>query len=160
MFHVMNHSLCKSLGFFSAGRLGQLYGTHDMTRLTGAARLAPVWGRGFFLSLLALIGVAPFAIFMSEFQILKAAADGGQFIVMVAFLAGAGIVFVGALKHAISAAWGAPTQQPQPAPQRAGLTEKALVVLPLGVLLVLGVWMPPLLRDVLNRVADIIRGGL
>jgi hydrogenase-4 component F len=162
MFHVMNHSLCKSLGFFSAGRLGQLYGTHDMTRLTGSARLAPVWGRGFFLSLLALIGVAPFAIFMSEFQILKAAVDGGQFVVMVAFLGGAGIVFVGALKHAISAAWGAaaPQPSPQPAPQRAGLAEKALVVLPLGVLLVLGLWMPPILRDVLNRVADIIRGGL
>jgi hydrogenase-4 component F len=158
MFHAMSHSFCKPLAFFSAGRLGQLHGTHDLATLAGSARLAPLWGRGFFLSLLALIGVAPFAIFMSEFQILKAAADGGQFVVLIAFLAGAAIVFVGALKHAIAAAWGQPVHQPTP--QTTGLAEKALVILPLGVLLVLGVWMPPILRDVLNRVADIIRGGL
>ncbi len=44
MFHVMNHSLCKPLGFFSAGRLGQLYRTHDLAGLAGSARGAPVWG--------------------------------------------------------------------------------------------------------------------
>ncbi|MBI5723089.1 MAG: hydrogenase 4 subunit F [Planctomycetes bacterium] len=158
MFHVMNHSLCKSLGFFSAGRLGQLYGTHDLGRMAGAARSSPVWGRGFLLSLLALIGAAPFAIFMSEFQILKAAADRGAFVVMAIFLAGAAIVFVGALRHAVGVAWDDPVGQP--APENAGLGEKLLVIVPLAILLVFGLWMPDCLKDVLNRAADVIRGGL
>jgi len=48
---------------------------------------------------------------MSEFQILKAAADRSAFLVMAMFLAGAGIVFVGALRHAIAAAWDTPCRQ-------------------------------------------------
>jgi hydrogenase-4 component F len=157
LFHVLNHSICKPLGFFSAGRLGQMYGTHDMARMAGAARGAPVWGRGFFLSMLALIGVAPFAIFMSEFQILKAAVDRGAFVVLALFLAGTGIVFIGALQHAIKAAWDSPAQQP--APERASLAERALVILPLAALLVLGLWMPEYLRSALDQAADVIRGG-
>ena len=44
LFHTLNHSLCKALAFFSVGRLGQMYGTHDMRRMAGAMRAAPVWG--------------------------------------------------------------------------------------------------------------------
>ena len=95
MFHTLNHSVCKSLGFFCAGRLGQMYDTHDMHRMQGTLRTSPIWGTGLLLSLLALIGVAPFAVFMSELQIIKAAADRGAITVLVLFLAGTGIVFVG-----------------------------------------------------------------
>jgi hydrogenase-4 component F len=158
MFHALNHSLCKPLAFFSAGRLGQLYGTHEMARMAGAARSAPVWGGAFFVSLLVLIAVAPFAIFMSEFQVLKAAADRGAYGVMAAFLAGAAIVFVGALRHAIRVAWDSPLQPPQP--ERAGLAERSLVVLPLAALLVLGLWMPECLRNAIEQAAGIIRGGM
>ena len=156
MFHVMNHSLCKPLAFFSAGRLGQMYGTHDMAQLAGASRCSPVWGRGFFLSLLVLIGVAPFAIFMSEFQILKAAADRGAFGIMALFLAGMGVVFVGALRHAIGVAWNPPVRQPTS--EHAGIVDRVLVFVPLAILLVLGLWMPESLRAALNQAADVIRG--
>jgi hydrogenase-4 component F len=156
MFHVLNHSLCKSLGFCAAGRLGQMYGTHDIAQMAGSARGAPVWGRGFFLSLLALIGLAPFAIFMSEFQILKAAADRSSFGVMALFLTGTGVVFVGALRHAIAAAWDPPVLQP--APEHAGVADRALVFVPLAILLVLGLWMPEFLRIALHQAADVIRG--
>ena len=74
LWHTLNHAVCKALAFFSVGRLGQMYGTHDLGRMAGAMRRSPVWGIGFFGGVLALIGVAPFAIFMSEFQILRAAA--------------------------------------------------------------------------------------
>jgi hydrogenase-4 component F len=157
MFHILNHALCKPLAFFSAGRLGQMYGTHDMERLAGATRAAPVWGRGFFLSLLALIAVVPFAIFMSEFQILKAAVDANAWVVAGLFLAGTGIVFIGALRHGVGVAWNPGVGQP--APENAGLAEKALVIVPLGALLALGLWMPEWLRAVLTQAADVIRGG-
>ena len=113
LFHTLNHSLCKTLAFFSAGRLGQMYGTHDMRGMAGAAApVAGVGGAGCFGSLLALIGVAPFALFMSEFQILKAAVDARAYVAMVLFLLGTGVVFVGALRHAIALAWGDPVAEP------------------------------------------------
>ena len=155
LFHTLNHSLCKTLAFFAAGRLGQMFGTHDMRKLAGTMRAAPVWGMGLFGSLLALIGVAPFALFMSELQILKAAMDKGAILALVLFLLGAGVVFVGALGHAIPLAWGKTTSAVRPT--RAGTLEVLLVVLPLVFLLVLGMWMPGPLQTALNAAADVIR---
>jgi len=155
LFHTLNHSLCKTLAFFAAGRLGQMFGTHDMRKLAGVMRVAPVWGMGLFGSLLALIGVAPFALFMSELQMLKAAVDKGAILALVLFLFGAGVVFVGALGHAIPLAWGKAASTVQPA--RAGTLETLLVVVPLVFLLVLGLWMPGPLQTALNAAADVIR---
>ena len=158
MFHVMNHSICKSLGFFSAGRLGQMYGSHDLHQIKGVLRQTPIWGSGFFVSLLALIGVAPFAIFMSEFQILKASVDCGAFWATAIFLAGTAVVFIGALQHAIAAAWDDPARQP--AAEKNRLVEKAVVFCPLALLLILGIWMPDFLRLILDQAARVIGGGI
>ena len=132
-----------------------MFGTHDMRKLAGTMRVAPVWGMGLFGSLLALIGVAPFALFMSELQILKAAVDSGAILALVLFLVGAGVVFVGALGHAIPLAWGKTTSTVRPA--HAGILETLLVVVPLVSLLVLGLWMPVPLQTALNAAADVIR---
>lgn len=158
LFHALNHSLGKPLAFFAAGRLRQILGTPDLFVLAGAARSQPLWGRAFLLSFLALIGVAPFALFLSEFQILKAALDGRHFVLAVAFLVGLAVVFLGALRGAIRVAWDNPTT---PAPtEPTGLIDKFVVLAPLLALLVLGLWMPPALRTVLDQAATIIRGGL
>jgi hydrogenase-4 component F len=156
LWHTLNHAVCKSLAFFSVGRLGQMYGTHDLRSMAGAMRRAPLWGIGFFGSVLALIGVAPFAVFMSEFQILRAAADAQAFTVLVLFLAGAAIVFVAALRHAMVPAWGEETTPPRPA--RVGVGDPLLVYGGLGVLLLLGLWMPEPLRGALQAAANIVGG--
>jgi hydrogenase-4 component F len=157
MFHVTNHSLCKSLGFCSAGRLGQLYGTHDITKMKGVLRAAPVWGGGFFVALLVLIGVAPFAIFMSEFQILRTAYDTGALVALVLFLVGTCIIFIGALRYAVAAAWEKPDSAV--APERAGVLDYALVLLPLTALLVLGLYLPDWLSGIFTHAAAIIGGA-
>lgn len=154
LFHTLNHSVCKTLAFFAAGRLGQIYDTHDMRKLCGTMRVSPVWGTGILLSLMALIGVAPFALFMSELQILKAAVDRGAITALILFLTGAGVVFVGALGHAIPLAWG--TEGVPLKPSRAGILEALLVAGPLVLLLVLGLWMPAPLNSALQEAARII----
>jgi hydrogenase-4 component F len=157
MFHAANHSICKSVGFFSAGRLGQMYGTHDITKMKGVLRTAPVWGGGFFVSLLALIGVAPFAIFMSEFQILRTALDTGSIVALVLFLAGTSIVFVGALRHAVSVAWEPPDVHIEP--EHAGVLDYVLVVLPLAALLALGLYLPDFVSGTFAQAARVIGGA-
>jgi hydrogenase-4 component F len=156
LFHTLNHSICKTLSFFAAGRLGQIYGTHDMTKMSGSLRSAPVWGTALFGSLLALIGVAPFAIFMSEFQVLKAAIDHRATLALILFLAGGSIVFVGALRHAIAMAWGEPS--PVSVTERAGRIEVLLAFVPLSILLILGLWMPGPLINILKQAASVLGG--
>jgi hydrogenase-4 component F len=92
---------------------------------------------------------------MSELQILKAAVDSGAIVALLLFLFGAGVVFVGALGHAIPLVWGKTETAVEPV--RAGLLEILLVVVPLALLLVLGIWMPGPLQTALNEAADIIR---
>ena len=157
LFHTLNHSVCKALGFFSAGRIGQIYGTHDMRRITGALKAHALWGAGLFGGFLALIGLAPFAIFLSEFLIIKAAAETRAYGTLVLFLLGAGIVFVGALRHAIDMAWGTPPAAP--APWRASLIEGLIVVAPLALLVILGLWMPQPFQDMLSSAARILAGA-
>jgi hydrogenase-4 component F len=157
LFHTFNHSLCKALSFFCAGSLGQVYGTHDMRKMTRVLRVSPVWGSGLVGSLLALIGVAPFALFLSEFIILKAAVDNGSYWAAVLFLTGVGVVFVGALRHAISMAW-EPLTDPVPA-RKTYAMEGVLVFGPLVVLLVLGVWIPQPFLKVLTQATHLLGGA-
>jgi hydrogenase-4 component F len=125
-----------------------------MKKMSGSLRSAPIWGAGLFGSILVLIGVAPFAMFMSEFQILKAAVDRHAIVPLVLFLAGGSVVFVGALGHAIAMAWG--DTSPIVEPERAGMVEMFLAFAPLAALLVLGLWMPGPLSSILKQAADIL----
>ena len=68
---------------------------------------------------------------------------------------GVGVVFIGALGHAIPLAWGTPHESFRPV--RTTYIEYVLVIFPLAVLLALGLWMPVPLHTALNAAADIIR---
>lgn len=157
LFHTFNHSLCKTLSFFAAGRLGQTFGTQEMSRMTGSLKVTPLWGLGIFGSLLTLIGMVPFSIFMSEFQLLKAAIDGKQYLVVIVFLMATGVVFVGMLRTVLDLAWGKPAEVAEHVSTN-GL-DVFLVAAPLIVLLVLGVWMPGPFREMLDQAAAIIENA-
>ena len=156
LWHTLNHALCKPLAFFAAGRLGQDYGSHDLKALAGSLRKSLWWGGAFFASLLVIIGMAPFAVFMSELQVLRAAADAGAYWSMAVFLAGACIVFVGASRYAVEAAWGDSVVEPRDVP--AGLASRTLISGALGALLLLGLWLPGPLRLALEQAAAVVGG--
>lgn len=155
LFHILNHSLCKSLSFFSAGRLGQFVGTHDMRKMSGIRAVSPVWSVGIFGSLLALIGVAPFSIFISEFLIMKAAIDSGSYWTFTFFVVGSGIVFISILGRVIPIFWG--INKGDLKLQKANCLEYGIVGSVLMVLLVLGLWMPNPLNEILVNASNIIR---
>lgn len=157
MYHLVSHSIAKSMAFLTAGRLIDISGTNDMRRIRGSLRSSPVWGTGLLTSLLALVGTAPFAIFFTEFLTLRAAFDAGAYAVGTAFLAGVSIVFIGVLRQAIPMAWGTPDRTG--ATSRTALTDVILVALPLLVLLTLGLWMPPFLREALHSAAAVMEAA-
>lgn len=156
LWHALNHAIAKPLAFFAVGRLGQLHGTHDLDTLKGALRRSAVWGVGFCGGLLALIGVAPFAIFMSEFQVLRAAAEARTVTAVILFPVGAGVVFVGALRHVMGTAWG--DTPPGSTSESLNPLDLVLVGGALLALLTLGLWLPAPLADGLAEAARVIRG--
>ena len=156
LFHTLNHSVCKALGFFSAGRIGQIYGSHDMREIRGSLQTNRLWGTGLFVCILVLIGIAPFAIFLSELLILKAAAEAGRYVVMAVFLLGVATVFLAALRYAINMAWGEKSRTCKM--QEDSPIEWLIVIAPLLLLFILGLWMPASFRHVLESAAAVLAG--
>jgi hydrogenase-4 component F len=164
LFHTLNHSISKILAFFSAGRLAHHYGTYDMSAMKGGIASNPLWGTAFFTAILALIGVAPFSVFMSELQLVKASIDVGKILPLAVFLFGAIVVFVSALKHAIDVSFGAnvlsaPAAREARASKTASIREAAIVAVCGGLLLSFGLLLPRWYVDILTNAANIVEGA-
>ena len=69
LLHMTMHSLTKSAIFFSVGHIAQVKGTQDMTEIGGLTVTHPVLGWGLVAGVMAIAGLPPFGIFMSEFLI-------------------------------------------------------------------------------------------
>ena len=156
LLHSLNHSVAKTLAFFTAGRLGQAHGHHDIARMAGAVRAFPVLGVGLLAGCLALVGAAPLATFLSELLVLKAAFDAERHMVFVGLLVALAVAFVGLLRHAIRLAL-ASGEAPVRA-IRVGAIDAVLVACGLGLLLLLGIWIPKPLHEALVAAAQIIDG--
>jgi hydrogenase-4 component F len=73
LLHSFNHSAAKSLLFFAAGNVRENFGTLRLDKITGMAR-SMRWTSIFLAAgILAIIGMPPFSLFVSEFAILNAA---------------------------------------------------------------------------------------
>jgi hydrogenase-4 component F len=154
LFHTLNHSLAKTLAFFSAGRLVQDYGTNDMRKMSGAAKTNPLWGSAFFIAVLALIGMAPFSLFMSEFQILKSTIDTHHIATFILFIAGTLIIFIAMLKFGIEIFLGKP--EPGIRVQSSEFPEYMLVIGTVILLVILGIWMPGPFKSLLLTMTAIV----
>ena len=99
MLHMLNHSLAKVLLFFTAGNVGQRYGTLQMLRIRGVAQSAPLVSTLLLLGGFAIAGAPPFNIFVSEFSILSAGFAQQLGWVSVLFLVLIALVFAGMLFH-------------------------------------------------------------
>ncbi len=76
LLHVLNHSLYKSLLFYSTGTVYQCTHTSDMDRLGGLMKQMPKTGLLFLLGALAIGGLPPFNGFISEFMIYSGLIQG------------------------------------------------------------------------------------
>ncbi len=76
LMHVLNHSLFKSLLFFSSGSVYQQTHTSDMEKLGGLIKQMPRTGIVFLIAAIAISGLPPFNGFLSEFLIYSGLIEG------------------------------------------------------------------------------------
>jgi hydrogenase-4 component F len=70
LLHMIMHSLTKSAIFFAVGHIAQVKGTQKMAEIRGLTVSHPVLGWGLVIGVIAIAGLPPMGIFMSEFLIL------------------------------------------------------------------------------------------
>jgi len=88
LFHLVNHSVYKSLLFLSSGSIQMSTGTRDMTQMGGLANKLPVTGTTATIASAAIAGVPPFSGFWSKLIIVIAAVQAHYYWI------GAVVVFV------------------------------------------------------------------
>jgi NADH:ubiquinone oxidoreductase subunit 5 (subunit L)/multisubunit Na+/H+ antiporter MnhA subunit len=98
LLHVLNHSLFKSLLFYSAGSVYQQTHTRDMEKLGGLVKSMPRTAVIFLIGAIAIGGMPPFNGFISEFLIYSGLIEGiklqnmDQIIIMVLSFAGLSVI--------------------------------------------------------------------
>jgi hydrogenase-4 component F len=71
LLHMTMHSLTKSAIFFAVGHIAQAKGTQRLADIRGLTESHPVLGWGLVLGVVAIAGLPPLGIFMSEFLIVS-----------------------------------------------------------------------------------------
>jgi hydrogenase-4 component F len=154
LLHAVNHSLTKGMLFLVAGNVLATYRSKATAEVRGLLHVLPVSGALWVAGLLAITGSPPFGPFLSELAILKGAMDQGRGGVAVAYLVLLAVIFVGTVNVGMAMAQGVAERQ------AAREREPTLAVAPalaLGTLvLVLGIYVPPVVRDAVAAAA----GGL
>jgi hydrogenase-4 component F len=71
LLHMTMHSLTKSAIFFAVGHIAQVKGTQKIAEIRGLTESHPALGWGLVLGVVAIAGLPPLGIFMSEFLIVS-----------------------------------------------------------------------------------------
>lgn len=79
-YQIASHALAKSFCFFAAGTAVLAAGTQEIAAVKGLIRTAPLAGTTLLLGGLAIAGAPPFAVFVSEFAIIKAGLAQGDYL--------------------------------------------------------------------------------
>ena len=155
LLHAFNHSIAKSLLFFGAGNVRENYGSLRIERIRGMAKSLPWTSGAFILGGLAIVGLPPFGLFVSEFMILTQAFATAHYFIAVLLLAALSVVF-GALLYHFQYMLGGEIEQPPRKPTLVVSDFAAMAVCVMG-LLVLGIRIPAGLSAVLNGAMAVLR---
>jgi hydrogenase-4 component F len=73
LLHLVNHACAKAMVFLLSGRIIERYQTSEISGVSGLLRAMPWTGGLFTAGILALVGLPPFGLFISEFLLVRAA---------------------------------------------------------------------------------------
>jgi hydrogenase-4 component F len=150
LLHMTMHSLTKSAIFFAVGHIAQAKGTQKIADISGLTVTHPVLGWGLVLGVVAIAGLPPMGIFMSEFLVVSSTFARAPWLVLilaVAILAALGGLFM----KLNTIAFGEPRGSTAP-------VEASYVPMfaHLAIVFVAGIYMPPALVTGFQNVARLL----
>ena len=160
-FHVLMHAAAKTLAFFGAGELLSRYETREADQVRGVIRAAPFTGVMVLLGALAITGVPPFGIFRSELLIVTGGFSNSSFALAGLLIVFANVAFVGIYQtfHRMVIS---PLEPSRGDRERLFRREQPLMAVAmltsLLVVLVLGLWIPAPLDQLLHSAVAVIGG--
>jgi hydrogenase-4 component F len=165
LYHMLNHSLNKSLMFFGAGNAMQAFHGKRISHIRHVLHVMPVTGLLWLAGAVAITGAPPFGLFLSELTILRAGLAGpnawATYVMLVLLI----VIFVGFLNHFRAMYFGENATaglSPRPMPAKLHLSLWCLIPMwmALAPLLVLGLWWPHAISRYFEVVAAQLTNGV
>ena len=150
LLHMTVHSLTKSSLFFTAGHASQTAGTQRMDGIRGLVGSSPALGWGLMLGSVAILGMPPFGVFASEFLILTAAVKEQPWAAPLLLIT-LGVAFAGIFSKVQPMVFGESST-----PKLSRSPSLVPVFIHLGMVLALGLYIPPALAACYNAAARLI----
>ena len=150
LLHMVMHSLTKSAIFYGVGQIAQVKGTQRLSDLKGLTSSHPMLGWGLLAGVVAIAGLPPLGVFMSEFLTVSST-FATRPLLAIPLVLGL-LIALGALMLRIpDVVFGAPAGETRPSE---GSTLPMYVHLAL--VLVAGVYLPPPLVGWFRHVAALL----
>ncbi len=158
MLQIVGHAVTKSFCFYAAG--GVLLGmkTRDIASVRGLIRRAPLTGAALLLGGLAIAGAPPFALFLSEFSILKAGLNQGEYLatwLLVFFIA---IAFFAIINHVSRMVFGPDENSNPMRPGSLPVSCRITLIIAAIPVIVLGLFIPGTLQKLIELAAAAMGG--
>ena len=151
LLQMTMHSLTKSAIFFSVGHVAQVKGTQKIAEIRGLTSSHPLLGWTLVAGVVAIAGLPPFGVFMSEFLVLTSAfARAPALAALAAF--GLLVAFGALLLRLGSIAFGEPTGPTTPV--RASYLP---IFAHLSLVLIGGLYMPAAMAAWFQNVASLLK---
>ncbi|WFU13414.1 hydrogenase 4 subunit F (plasmid) [Rhizobium sp. CB3090] len=151
LLHMVMHSLTKSAIFFAVGHIAQVKGTQRLSAIRGLTETHPGLGWGLLTGVVAIAGLPPAGIFMSEFLIVSSA-FAKQPLLAIPLVFGLLVAFGALLLRLTGAVFGQPRGSIMPA-------EASYIPMyaHLALVLVAGVYLPSELVTWFQHIANLLR---
>jgi hydrogenase-4 component F len=108
LLHMTMHSLTKSAIFFAVGHVVQAKGTQKIAKISGLTESHPVIGWGLVAGVMAIAGLPPLGVFMSEFLVVSST-FAREPLLAIPLVFGLLVAFGALLLRLIEMAFGEPT---------------------------------------------------
>jgi hydrogenase-4 component F len=144
------HSLTKSAIFYAVGHVSQVKGTQKIAEMGGLTVTNPVLGWGLVLGVVAIAGLPPLGIFMSEFLVVSSTFAREPWLVIIlvfGILVGLGGLFL----RLNTIAFGEPRGPTAPAQ-----ASYVPMFAHLAIVFMAGVYLPPVLVTGFENVARLL----
>jgi len=150
LLHMVMHSLTKSAIFFAVGHVAQVQGSQSMADTRGLTVSHPALGWGLLIGILAIVGLPPFGIFMSEFVLISSTIETHPLLAVVLVI-GLLLAFGALIRHGSAMLFGEPGKKTVPV--KASLVP---MYLHLALVLTAGIFVPPPIVEAFRNVAAML----
>ena len=150
LLHMVMHSLTKSAIFFAVGHIAQAKGTQKIADIRGLTATHPWLGWGLVVGVMAIAGLPPLGIFMSEFLVVTST-FGREPLLTIPLVLGILVAFGALLLRLNGLAFGEPRGSVAPVE-----ASSAPMFAHLALVLAAGLYLPPPLVAWFQHVAGIL----